>query len=362
MPRHPSTSVEEAPVSTSPSDDIVKSVSSLSLLDPTSQQEEDQPEPKKPSRKSKIPTRSTSILGQNPAPRSSPERRLTDSLPFPLHKVSKDALQAELESDPEDDNDSSTQTRRAIRRYGYFTPPVSPHRETQDRFIPTRRSPDCTIETFCLSKPTRQLTKEERLLRSSSASPDPFSPRSPRRFHDPSRMSMVGSFPAFSNNRSVLNATIRPNANNGLPTRHISAGMVWNIGGNAAAELNHPVSAISNGRGGLLSSGTNAPMFSSHFFERETLDESAERFEGRLAIALEIDQTNRTLETQQSPTRGKRPGLSRGSTAPGRLSNSFRTRWEHGRWVSDRTGACEYDKCSTFLDQHNILSTRYIEL
>ena len=351
MPRRSSTSVEENPVSTSQSNDIIKSMTCLSLLDPIMQHGVVHPLSKQKSRKSKIPTRSTSTLAGRRATRGpSLERRSSDSLPFPLRKVSIEAQQADTKPALEDDHGSPSRTRRAIRRYGYFTPPASPHRETQDRFVPARKSPDSAIETFCLSKPTQHLTKEERFLRTSSASPDPFSPRSPRHFHDPSRLSLPGNFPR---NRGVLSTNIRPNTNSALPTRHVSAGTVWNIGGNAAAEPNHPVNAIPNGRGGLLGSGTNAPMFSSHFFEGETPDESTERFEGRLATALEIDQTNRMLEISQSPLRGKRSGLPRGNTAPGRLSNSPRTRWEYGRWVNDRMVSCKSDWNTTLLNQHS---------
>ena len=353
MPNHPSTPVKEAPVSTYQSDDIVKSLTSLSLFDPTSQYEVSHPEPKKQSREYNGPTRSTSTLtGEQPALGPSLERRTSDPLPFPLHPESIEAQKADKGSILEEGNGSPFRSRRAIQRYGLFTPPVSPDRQSPDRFIPTRRTPESIIETFCSSKPPQQLTKEERFLRASSASPDPFSPRSPRHFHDPTRLSILGNFPSLSSSRGVLNTNIRPNVSIGLPTRRVSVGTVWNVGGNAAAEPNHPVNAIPNGRGGLLGSGTNAPMFSSHFFERETPNESTERFEGRLATALDIDQTRRTLEIPQYLARKKRPSLSRGSTAPGRLSNSSRTRWEHGRWVNDRIGYRELNRSFMILNHH----------
>ena len=48
--------------------------------------------------------------------------------------------------------------------------------------------------------------------------------------------------------------------------RQISAGAIWNVGGSAVVQGS--VAAIPNGRGGLLASGTNAPLFTASFFNK----------------------------------------------------------------------------------------------
>ena len=83
--------------------------------------------------------------------------------------------------------------------------------------------------------------------------------------------------------------------------RRASAGAVWNVGGTVQALGPEPVIGIPNGRGGLFGSGTNAPMFTSKFFGKETSDQSRERFEGKIVPALEIDQTSRTLSINRFP-------------------------------------------------------------
>ena len=321
------------------------SVFAPSFLDYTTQHEAVHPLHQKQPRKSRIPTRSTSSHAiDHPVRSVTPVDSPSSPLSFPIRKQSASSQGA---SSPllDSDDQSPIRGRRAYQRYGYLTPSPSPHRAPQDRFLPARRSPDSLTKSFRLSKPVNHLTKDELLLRTDSASPDPFSPRSPRRFVDPSRVSVLGNLPSNHNGTGVASASFRQGANDGLAIRHISAGTIWNVGGNMPAEPNHPVNAIPNGRGGLLGSGTNAPMFSSHFFESETPDESSERFEARLAAALEIDQASRTLHISQSPTRGPRPSFHRGSTAPGRLSDDSRTRWENGRWVNDRIQSC---KCTEF--------------
>jgi hypothetical protein len=56
-----------------------------------------------------------------------------------------------------------------------------------------------------------------------------------------------------------------------------------------------PVTGIPDGRGGFLSSGTNAPMYTSQFLEGDSPDQDLERHERRLAAALDIDQANKIL-------------------------------------------------------------------
>ena len=360
MPSHPFASAEVIPVSTTPSADISSSISNPPSPDHTTQHDAVHSffvHQKNP-RKWRIPTRSTSIPVDHPMKLPTPEHTPSPSLPFPVVAAStKIQKRGTYDSFHDSDDQSPIRGRQTRRRHGHPTPPSSPRRPTLDRFLPARRSPDSMSKSFRLSKPVQQLTRDELLLRTDSASPDPFAPRSPRRFIDPSRVSMSGNLPMSPNGRARPTATFQPGADNGLAVRRVTPGTVWNIGGNAPAEPTRPVNAIPNGRGGLLGSGTNAPMFSSHFFESETPDESSERFEGRLAAALEIDQASRTLHISPSPNRGPRPSPHRGSTAPARLSATTRTRWEHGGWVNDRV---QSRKCSRLPVLFEPCSTSYI--
>lgn len=72
----------------------------------------------------------------------------------------------------------------------------------------------------------------------------------------------------------------------------VSVGTVWAVGGIA------PVSSgISDGRGGLLGSGTNAPLYTTSFSaSRPKAQEDFEKHEERLAQALEIDRIQRVFE------------------------------------------------------------------
>lgn len=72
----------------------------------------------------------------------------------------------------------------------------------------------------------------------------------------------------------------------------MSIGTVWTVGGLA------PVSTgVPSGRGGLLASGTNAPLYTTTFSAaRLNANEDLEKHEGRLAEALELDRVSRVLE------------------------------------------------------------------
>ena len=72
----------------------------------------------------------------------------------------------------------------------------------------------------------------------------------------------------------------------------MSIGTVWTIGGLAPVS-----SAVPNGRGGLITSGTNAPLYTSPFSTaRPKAKEDAENHENRIAKALELDRVGRVFE------------------------------------------------------------------
>lgn len=109
---------------------------------------------------------------------------------------------------------------------------------------------------------------------------------------------------------------------------------MWNVGGAAPAHPPRPTAAVDNGRGGFLGSGTNAPMFNSDFFKTESPVQSHERFQGRLAAALNIDQTSRVLSFSPDPTESR--ATISASNATDTVKNTV---WKNGVWVNEESGS-----------------------
>ena len=222
-----------------------------------------------------------------------------------------------------------------IRRHStrnYLTPPVTP-----DRYISNRFSPQEASKSFRLSKSPHQLSSSERLLRHPSATPDPFGPLIVQRRREARDTTLVDrdDLAMRFRNRTmgITHVLALPRDTLALQNRQASAGAIWNVGGSTPATHSGPICSVSNGRGGFLSSGSNAPMFTSHFFDDDLLDHSMERMESRLAAALDIDLTSRVLNNSRlSPTTRSASTSSFGVkrkapyTAP-------RTHWKHGEWT-----------------------------
>ena len=234
-----------------------------------------------------------------------------------------------------DDGGTRTPRGRGIRREkGLRTPSTSP-----DRFISSRSTPQDASKTFRLSKPPEQLSTAEKILRHRSATPDPFGPLAVRRIRE-ARINAAGNtdprtVPSRTRTIGTTNVQHPPQDPLATQNRQASAGAVWNVGGGSQANLSGPVRGISDGRGGFVSSGLNAPMFTSHFFDEDTLEQDNGQLEGRLAIALDIDQTRRILDITKSPVRGR--SVSTGSIGTKRKYVYFepRTRWINGQWVQE---------------------------
>ena len=270
-----------------------------------------------------------------------------DGTPFVKASKARDAFPFPLQPAPVSFNPSPSRGRQyetppprprdVSRELRYLTPPLSP-----DRYIPNRRSPDSSAKSFRFSKPSDQLTPIERLIRHQSASLDPFTTWNVNRVGQdlPPSYELHAGNPAPTPRRVATVAGseihgVRPGSI-GIAHRRPSAGAVWNVGG-SAAQPSGPITGISNGRGGLLGSGTNAPMFTSRFFEVESADQSQERLEGRLAAALDIDQTSRTLSISRSPE----VEVTRSPSRPGTRGPPSGTMWRDGRWQNDDTQSGE---------------------
>ncbi len=261
-----------------------------------------------------------------------------DGINFPLEPLPKCVLDMGPKGDRGKHQNSKRRCVSADAKI--LTPPASP-----DRYISSRYSPQPQSSTFHASKSPQKLSGMEKLLRQNSASPDPF--RSPTRQRGGTRVisgdndEQESRSPSRSTSGPMVLGLLRSPLT--IQQRQASAGAVWSVGGLTAASPTGPIHAVSNGRGGLIGSGTNAPMYTSRFLEGETPDQDLERFEGRLAAALDIDQTRRMLDIPGSPNRGG--DASTGSVASKRkypFINS-RTRWEHGEWVQGGTPSCEWE-------------------
>ncbi|KAF2277588.1 uncharacterized protein EI97DRAFT_500516 [Westerdykella ornata] len=204
-----------------------------------------------------------------------------------------------------------------------------------DRFISTRRTPISSSECLQLSKPLSRLTLEEGSLRRSRPSTDPFSRSSRRsgRLNDELRNARE--------THSVISGRVNPSRRRGpgglrrssytAGVRQVSAGGVWTVGGPSAAS--DSMVGVPNGRGGVLGSGTTAPLHSSMFLSRSDPEAELEAHEGRIALAMDVDPTNRVLE-HTLPTSRSYAATSAGSPFSS-LGSSPRPIWRDSAWVRE---------------------------
>lgn len=255
-----------------------------------------------------------------------------ESTPFP-----SDPLEISSLSTFESPN---LERRRRIKRrcvstgVQYISPPNTP-----DRFISYRSTSQDASHNFRITKKAQDLSTGERLFRQSLVSADPFgAPSAAGRRRISSSPIRNASRAASSRVLSGSNL-VRPN--NGLSSqpRQISNGAIWNVGGSVATAPSGPIGAIDNGRGGLVGSGTNAPMYTSRFLDKESPEEDRNRLEGRLAAALDIDPTSRVLSHSHPAERG-RSMVSNALDSGLRLSQ--KTIWTNGQWVRPTSSSRKY--------------------
>lgn len=123
----------------------------------------------------------------------------------------------------------------------------------------------------------------------------------------------------------------------------MSVGTVWTVGGLAPAST-----GVATGRGGLLASGTNAPLYTTSFLEAcPNESEELETHEDRLAEALELDRTTRILEFRNPST----PSLRQ--VAPRALKGAEmeeKTTWKGAEWVLGGSAHSKLTKLFYFLE------------
>ena len=104
----------------------------------------------------------------------------------------------------------------------------------------------------------------------------------------------------------------------------VSVGTIWTVGGIAPF-----TTGVSNGRGGLLGSGTNAPLYTTSFSAaRPKVHADIETHEGRLAAALDLDRVSRVLEFRKRAISPPHP-VTNGNATGG----DPRTVWSGTEWV-----------------------------
>ena len=214
-----------------------------------------------------------------------------------------------------------------VARGGFLPSPRPNQTSTPDRFIASRRLPAVTRESFELNSPAERRDKEQNMNRGTRRGSDAFSRRLRRsgRMNEELRgLREAHSVVSGRANANRRNVNFRRNPLT-LGARQISAGAVWNVGGPSA--VSDTVVAVSTGRGGMLGSGTNAPLYKSAFLNRADPDAELEAYERRLALALDIDQTDRILQHSSSAASPR-------SQNSGPASQTKHV-WRDGAWLRD---------------------------
>ncbi|KAF2624236.1 WD40 repeat-like protein [Macroventuria anomochaeta] len=212
-------------------------------------------------------------------------------------------------------------------RGGLLSPPRKSQTSTPDRFIHCRRPPAVTRESFELNKP---IEREQISQRGHRAGGDPFGRRvrrSDRLNAELRGLREAHTVLAGRSGGGVRSPNLRLRSSSLVTAaRQISAGAVWNVGGPSA--VSDTVAAVSTGNGGMLGSGTIAPLYTSSFLDRADPEAELEAYERRLALALDVDQTDRIL--QHSPSQSSRPGATHNNTPPHKPHI-----WRDSAWAQD---------------------------
>lgn len=201
-----------------------------------------------------------------------------EPVPLPEKHQEKGALNPLALSRWAPGNESGRRTRAASKQL--------------DRFILPRKSPTSSRESLRLSAPATSLSDFEKAARQRNPAFDPFSGHVPRSARVQDAFQTLQRQSSANRSRSSL-----LDWDNSLALRHgprrISDGAVWNVGGSGV--VTDSVFGIPDGRGGMFTSGTNAPLHTSMFLTEGDPVSEQEAHEKRLAFAMGIDQSNRIL-------------------------------------------------------------------
>ena len=265
--------------------------------------------------------------------------QLSDLLPFPL---SPPKVHPDFKTKRVTNEKKATKSNRRYLSAEALTPPTTP-----DRYIGDRDAFHPPSKTFHLSKPSQKLTAAEKLFRQNSSTTDAFTSPSPARVRQGRRMIPLDGMnlnqvrPRGPNVTSALGFSRNVST---VQSRGASIGAVWSVGGNLASTSSPgPVQAISDGRGGMLGSGTNAPIYTSNFATGQSAELDHDRLEARIAVALDIDRTNRMLNTSRSPERGRTMRSDLVLAKRELPDKESRTKWINGEWVQESSSSREFN-------------------
>lgn len=261
-----------------------------------------------------------------PLTRASPAK---GAFPFPLQNCSPGSLSAFR------GRSTGSPLRPSQRLLQGSQPPVGRHlSQTPDRFIPVRSHTSSSSDRFRLSSPVGLLTDDERRSRHRRSGPHPFSHRlrAGTGLGEEQRSLQTNHQQSMSRGSSSTIGLRQGRFNSS--NRQVSAGAVWGAGGSAAAT---GITAVPDGRGNVLGSGTNAPIYAALFLSEPEPALEARAHERRLALALDVDQAGRVLgdlresEAPASPS-PTRSGQLNHSSSP-RCSSE--TAWTNNEWTQD---------------------------
>ena len=213
---------------------------------------------------------------------------------------------------------------------------------TPDRFISCRQFNLERSQIFRTSKPPKALSQQEKLLRTSAVSEDPFERlmvvkkrRNPDKFFSDeiAKRRLQYGFRQVTGPSGLLDPFIDASPSS---LREPSTGAVWNVGGSlkSLTARQGPPRGIPNGRGGRVVSGSNAPYFTATFIDENCMDQhDRETQSARLAAALDIDVAARVLKVpaRSNPASGLYPTTTAYQSASSSVGS--KTRWQDGQWI-----------------------------
>lgn len=187
------------------------------------------------------------------------------------------------------------------RRKSRQTPRADQHIATSptklaDRFITPRKLVPGFKDRLVLGTPPEKLTSREKVMRRRTGLSDPFNGNTRNRQRPVEDRQLTQSASPMQPSRVRVGTEEALPSQSDIPVspqRRFSTGAVWNVGGWAAANPldfeSQPSLQLSSGP------GNNAPRYTSRFLEEMASNADQETYEKRLALAFDLDLTQRVL-------------------------------------------------------------------
>ncbi|KIW13964.1 hypothetical protein PV08_06745 [Exophiala spinifera] len=202
-------------------------------------------------------------------------------------------------------------------------------------FIPQRPLHIDKRSSYQISKPTALLEGRERDERRRDELIDPFRSVSEarsrslarqRQRHNAYNLRPPHHTPLFVHHSDGSSSL--PDGQGGLESLRRVSGGFWTVGGQLTAQLGQ-LEGVTSATGGLIASGTTAPLHTASFLDQDTDADQTVGHERRLALALDIDQASRIL-LQASPL---------GKIIQDLTQKPRKFDWRDSSWTRDTTGA-----------------------